>query len=383
MCTTRNQMAGILLAVIMIFAARAIAVENGRIAFTSNNTIWTMNADGSERNQIVSAGSFPKFSPNGTRIAYYRGDDVWVVNANGGNETYVAYAGPLATYRMRGLTWSPAGNRIAFTCVFGICAVNVDGSNRTTISNDSRDNEPSWSPDSSKFVFSKRTFSTCRSPDNHECFPDIYVMNADGGNQERLVLHGTFSYIHKAVWSPDSASIAFGEAFFDIGYILRMKPDGTDITYVTGGDDFDGIPAYQPSWSPDGIKIAFAGDALPGATFSTDIYVVNIDGTGLQSLGSTPVEERYPDWGPSTSVSVSGRVTGPDGRGLGNTIVSMIDSLGQRRTATTSSFGYYTFDNVRIGETYLIGVSSRRYRFSPRQLQVDGNLTDIDFVGQE
>ncbi len=85
----------------------------------------------------------------------------------------------------------------------------------------------------------------------------------------------------------------------------------------------------------------------------------------------------------ATPVMISGRVTAPDGRGLANTVVSMTDSFGVRRTATTSSFGYYTFDNVRIGETYLIGVNSRRYRFRPRQLQIDGNLTDIDFVGQE
>ena len=82
-------------------------------------------------------------------------------------------------------------------------------------------------------------------------------------------------------------------------------------------------------------------------------------------------------------VSVSGRVMTPTGLGLRNAIVALTDSQGVRRTATTSSFGVYSFDNVRPGETYLIGVSSKRYRFASQSLLVNGNLTNVDFVGLE
>ena len=86
----------------------------------------------------------------------------------------------------------------------------------------------------------------------------------------------------------------------------------------------------------------------------------------------------------AANVSVSGRVTTPDGRGLRNAIVSITDSLGNKRTVTTSSFGNYSFDNVPTGQTYTMRVASKLYRFSARQVAVGfDNLTGIDFVGQE
>ncbi len=83
------------------------------------------------------------------------------------------------------------------------------------------------------------------------------------------------------------------------------------------------------------------------------------------------------------SAVVSGRVATPTGLGLRNAVVTLIDSKGVRRTATTSSFGIYTFNDVRAGGTFIISVSSKRYRFAPRSVSVSENLTDIDFVGLE
>ncbi|MEQ1644326.1 MAG: DUF4394 domain-containing protein, partial [Pyrinomonadaceae bacterium] len=85
----------------------------------------------------------------------------------------------------------------------------------------------------------------------------------------------------------------------------------------------------------------------------------------------------------AAGVEVSGRVLTPDGRGLRNAVVSMTDSSGAVRTATTSTFGYYRFDDVSAGDSYVMSVTSRRYRFAPRVVQVFDNLADVDFTGQE
>ncbi|MGE3466418.1 MAG: carboxypeptidase regulatory-like domain-containing protein, partial [Pyrinomonadaceae bacterium] len=85
----------------------------------------------------------------------------------------------------------------------------------------------------------------------------------------------------------------------------------------------------------------------------------------------------------SAGVSVSGRVTTASGAGLRGATVVITDGNGVQRTATTSTFGYYQFEDIAAGETYVIGVTSRRYRFAPRTLQVLDALTDVDFVGQE
>ncbi|MEO7660435.1 MAG: peptidoglycan DD-metalloendopeptidase family protein [Pyrinomonadaceae bacterium] len=84
-----------------------------------------------------------------------------------------------------------------------------------------------------------------------------------------------------------------------------------------------------------------------------------------------------------SNVTISGRVTTPTGIGLRNAVVTMTDSQNVRRTATTSSFGLYSFESVPIGESYIIGVSSKRYRFASRTVLANNNLSDIDFSGLE
>lgn len=81
--------------------------------------------------------------------------------------------------------------------------------------------------------------------------------------------------------------------------------------------------------------------------------------------------------------AVSGKVLTPDGRGLRNARVSITDSQGVTITATTSSFGVYSFNSIRTGENYTVGVASKRYRFAARILTINDNLSDLDFVGLE
>ena len=83
-------------------------------------------------------------------------------------------------------------------------------------------------------------------------------------------------------------------------------------------------------------------------------------------------------------VEITGRVLSPDEeRGIRNTVVTMTSSTGVRRTSTTSSFGVYRFDDVLRGETYVLSVTSRRYRFATRILTVTDSVADFDFVGLE
>ena len=82
-------------------------------------------------------------------------------------------------------------------------------------------------------------------------------------------------------------------------------------------------------------------------------------------------------------VTISGRVTTPDGVGLRNATVTIVDRAGFARTVTTSSFGYYQFDDLAFGETYTIGIASRQYRFAARTIEATNSLTNVDFTGRE
>ncbi|MFT3744725.1 MAG: carboxypeptidase regulatory-like domain-containing protein [Pyrinomonadaceae bacterium] len=85
----------------------------------------------------------------------------------------------------------------------------------------------------------------------------------------------------------------------------------------------------------------------------------------------------------NSAATVSGRVTTPTGLPLRNAQVVITDPQGIRRTATTSSFGIYSFSAVNVGQTHSVSISNKRYRFAPQVIQVNGNLSNVDFVGLE
>lgn len=77
-------------------------------------------------------------------------------------------------------------------------------------------------------------------------------------------------------------------------------------------------------------------------------------------------------------VFVSGRVRTPDGRGLRGEIVMLTDENGVMRMAVTNGFGYYRFDRVGVGQSYVLGVASKRYRFIPQLIFVTGDFAGLD-----
>ena len=52
-------------------------------------------------------------------------------------------------------------------------------------------------------------------------------------------------------------------------------------------------------------------------------------------------------------------------------------------SVTTGSFGHFLFDSVESGESYVVRVSSKRYRFTPRVVNIGDSLSGLDFIGQE
>lgn len=84
----------------------------------------------------------------------------------------------------------------------------------------------------------------------------------------------------------------------------------------------------------------------------------------------------------ASGVAVSGRVSTPDGRAIQGAVITITGLNGQVRMARTSAFGYYRLEDVMAGETYLIGVTSKRYQFTPRTISVADELTDLDFIAE-
>lgn len=84
----------------------------------------------------------------------------------------------------------------------------------------------------------------------------------------------------------------------------------------------------------------------------------------------------------ASSVSVSGRVSTNDGRGLINAYVTLTDPQGATKIARTSTFGYFRFDDVEVGQNYIVSISSKRFQFTPQVVSVTDEITDLTFVAQ-
>jgi hypothetical protein len=85
----------------------------------------------------------------------------------------------------------------------------------------------------------------------------------------------------------------------------------------------------------------------------------------------------------AASVNVSGRIRTAEGRGITNVQVILTDTTTGERFETVSSLsGYYRFEEVAVGRTYLLSVSSKRYTFDPaiRLLILVDELTGEDFT---
>jgi len=74
----------------------------------------------------------------------------------------------------------------------------------------------------------------------------------------------------------------------------------------------------------------------------------------------------------AANVSISGRVTTPEGYGLSNAIVLVTLQDGATRIARSNPFGNYAIDGIEAGQTVIVMVSSKRFQF-PTQVV---NLTD-------
>jgi TolB protein len=128
---------------------------------------------------------------------------------------------------------------------------------------------------------------------------EIWVMNGDGTGQRRLTCNDTFDL--GAVWSPDGKTIAF------YSYDVTNQAAGAHVYFIPAddGDCTDQTPlkvdmqSRFPSWSVSG-KLAF--DTSTGPTSTSDVFVVNPDGSGLQNLTNDPNDPAArnvrPAWSP-------------------------------------------------------------------------------------
>lgn len=77
---------------------------------------------------------------------------------------------------------------------------------------------------------------------------------------------------------------------------------------------------------------------------------------------------------------VSGKVTNAAGRAIYRATVELIGQKGERRSVLTNSFGFYQFDDVQAGQTYVLRARSKNNQSVQQVVTVNDSIADLNFV---
>jgi hypothetical protein len=146
------------------------------------------------------------------------------------------------------------------------------------------------------------------------------------------------------------------------------------------------IPQSGGTFTITNSVIAGGGGETVGGAFTV------VGTSGQAAAGSNPGAGNFgitsgfwsntPSSPTAASVSVSGQVLTADGAGIRNAMVTITSANGSTKMAISSTFGYYRFDDVTTGETYVISVSTKRFTFNRPSniIAVLDNVVGVDFV---
>ena len=256
----------------------------------------------------LTASAGGSISPRADRIAYMSAldgeADIYSVSPTGLASFNMTHDDTIGVREDLEPAWSPGGEFVAFQRnVFQkgipvgsqIFLVGSDGTKLgalTPLQKGVVDSHPTWSPDGDGIVFSS---------DRDGNF-DLYMTQSSGLGPIQLTNSKLGTENLEPAWSPDGKWIVFTRQQATVtpspsSLMLLNVQKGT--IYKLTARVMIGRGDREPAWSPDSKRIAFASDRLgPSLARSTDLYVINLDGSGLTRVTSLPSNEYHPTFSP-------------------------------------------------------------------------------------
>ncbi|MCB9228873.1 MAG: PD40 domain-containing protein [Deltaproteobacteria bacterium] len=287
-------------------------IFNSKIIFTGKKTLHSMkqiymcDVDGGGLIQLTSAKAIhlsPSFSPDGSKILYTSYEsgnpDLYMMNLS--NRSVQKISGEQGLNS--GGVFSDNGKLIAFS---GSIAGNTEIYMKDFISPQRRpllqghgiDVDPAFSPDGRWLAFVSGRYG------QPHIFRAALQWNQDRSQvrvtgDTRLTYAGWYNAT--PAWSPDSARLAFAGFDRDIGRfdLFLMNADGTNMERLTlnAGDN------ENPSWSPNGQMIIFSSNRIAPAGARKgppQLFIMNRDGSSQRVLATGLYSAETPRWGPFT-----------------------------------------------------------------------------------
>lgn len=278
---------------------------SGELAFTSDKAgmwdIYTLSPDGTLFNATGDGGGhdyFPSwaFSNDILNFLTSRSGEMGPaqVYPDGSRLRTLSILEAITTVFLDGRTdwdptWSPDSSRIVWSSVrdlnLEIYVADKDGENRLRLTqNGARDWFPAWSPDGTRITFSS-------DRDGNE---NIYVINADGTNLTQLTDHPQHDFY--AMWSMDGTKILFvsernQSLSTGVLELFIMNPDGSDQRPLAKGERFTGNPTYNA----DGSQIAY----LSNEEGRWALYVMDSNGKNVRRITDRESNALFPVWRPT------------------------------------------------------------------------------------
>ncbi len=283
---------------IIILASNVIA-SSTRLAFVANLDgnwdLFTINEDGTDLKRLTKTPfdeKQPSWFRDRTKIVYATSDGkLHMIRAQNGEEIPLEIES--TTVPRLSPSLSPDDNKLAFIQFVPKKKDDTDlilfdfktKKTQTLIHQYSGQFWPSWSPDGRYIVYIN---SHC-SGDCGRLIQELWITDSRGGWARQLLM--TNSFCQQPSWSPNGKKIAFSSdknGNFDI-WILDL--DSWDLRQVT---NFNGLD-ISPAWSPDGNRLAFISIRSGGM----EIWLKNLD-TGeikrIRPFGNKLIECKDVAW---------------------------------------------------------------------------------------
>jgi hypothetical protein len=120
---------------------------------------------------------------------------------------------------------------------------------------------------------------------------NLYIMNSDGSNNHLLIENGV-----NPTWSPNGGQIIFSSARSGYHNIYSVNVDGTNLQQLTTTPQY--AYAMFPDWSPNSSQIAYALTMMtaPGNYIYSTIVRMSANGSSPYALYTSALGAEYPSW---------------------------------------------------------------------------------------